>query len=246
MVDGDAMTEFSEAFSVAFWLLVSLDQELVEIVMLSLTVSLVAVLIAIVIGMPLGAALAIFIFPGRRFVIVGLNSLMGLPPVVVGLVVYILLSRSGPLGVLGLLFTPTAMIIAQVILVMPIIAALTRQVVAELWAEYEEQLRSLGAKPWQALPTLLWDGRYSLVTAVLAGFGRAIAEVGAVMIVGGNIDHVTRVMTTAIALEVSKGDLALALGLGGVLIFLSVGVSALAYLINKPDLFCNPDKGNTR
>ncbi|MEH6575552.1 MAG: ABC transporter permease [Amphritea sp.] len=234
------MIEFSEAFGIAFSLLISLDQELVEIVMLSLSVSLAAVLIAIIVGMPLGAALAIFAFPGRRFVIVGLNSLMGLPPVVVGLVVYILLSRSGPLGVLGLLFTPTAMIIAQVILVMPIIAALTRQVVEELWAEYEEQLRSLGATPWQALPTLLWDGRYSLVTAMLAGFGRAIAEVGAVMIVGGNIDHVTRVMTTAIALEVSKGDLALALGLGGVLIFLSIGVNALAYLINKPALLRNP------
>ncbi len=202
--------------------------------MLSLSVSLVAVFIAILVGMPLGAALAIFSFPGRRVVVVGLSSLMGLPPVVVGLIVYMLLSRSGPLGVLGLLFTPTAMVIAQVILVVPIIAALTRQVVEELWGEYQEQLRSLGATPRQALPTLLWDGRFSLITAMLAGFGRAIAEVGAVMIVGGNIDHATRVMTTAIALEVSKGDLALALGLGIVLILISTCVNALAQLVKQP------------
>ncbi|MEH6824632.1 MAG: ABC transporter permease [Motiliproteus sp.] len=228
------MTGFSDAFAAAFSLLISLDPDLAEIVTLSLSVSLVAVFIAIVVAMPLGAALAIFNFPGRRLAIVGLSSLMGLPPVVVGLIVYLLLSRSGPLGVLGLLFTPTAMIIAQVILVVPIVAALTRQIVAELWTEYEEQLRSLGATPWQALPTLLWDGRFSLITVMLAGFGRAIAEVGAVMIVGGNIDHATRVMTTAIALEVSKGDLTLALGLGIVLILISIGVNALAYLIKQP------------
>lgn len=240
------MTEFSEAFGAAFSLLISLDQDLAEIVLLSLRVSLVAVLTAIVIGMPLGAALAIFVFPGRRMLVVALSSLMGLPPVVVGLIVYLLLSRSGPLGVLNLLFTPTAMIIAQVILVLPIIAALTRQVVVELWAEYEEQLRSLGATPGQALPTLLWDGRFSLVTAMLAGFGRAIAEVGGVMIVGGNIDHATRVMTTAIALEVSKGDLALALGLGIVLILLSIGVNALAHLIQKPDEFLSPSQAGVR
>ncbi|HJN49987.1 MAG: ABC transporter permease [Pseudomonadales bacterium] len=240
------MTEFSAAFSAAFSLLISLDPDLAEIVMLSLSVSLVAVLTAIVIGMPLGATLAVISFPGRRAVVVGLSSLMGLPPVVVGLIVYMLLSRSGPLGVLNLLFTPTAMIIAQVILVVPIIASLTRQVVEELWTEYEEQLRSLGATPRQALPTLLWDGRFSLVTAVLAGFGRAIAEVGAVMIVGGNIDHATRVMTTAIALEVSKGDLALALGLGIVLILLSIGVNALVQLIQKPDQVLNPAKGSAQ
>ena len=158
-----------------------------------------------------------------------LNALMGLPPVVVGLVVYLLLSRSGPLGVLGLLFTPTAMIIAQAILVTPIIAALTRQVVADLWIEYAEQMRSLGAGPLRAVPALLYDARFTLVTAVLAGFGRASAEVGAVMIVGGNIDHVTRVMTTAIALEVSKGDLALALGLGIVLIGLSLAINAATF-----------------
>lgn len=240
------MTEFSEAFGAAFSLLISLDHDLAEIVLLSLRVSLVAVLIAIVIGMPLGAALAIFVFPGRRMLVVGLSSLMGLPPVVVGLIVYLLLSRSGPLGVLNLLFTPAAMIIAQVILVLPIIAALTRQVVVELWDEYEEQLRSLGATPSQALPTLLWDGRFSLVTAMLAGFGRAIAEVGGVMIVGGNIDHATRVMTTAIALEVSKGDLPLALGLGIVLILLSIAVNALAHLIQKPDQLLNPSHAGVR
>ncbi len=240
------MTGFSDAIAAAFSLLISLDPDLAEIVTLSLSVSLVAVFIAIVVAMPLGAALAIFNFPGRRLARVGLSSLMGLPPVVVGLIVYLLLSRSGPLGVLGLLFTPTAMIIAQVILVVPIIAALTSQVVEELWAEYEEQLRSLGATPLQALPTLLWDGRYSLVTAMLAGFGRAIAEVGAVMIVGGNIDHATRVMTTAIALEVSKGDLALALGLGIVLILISIGVNALGHLLKQPGQNRRPVNGGVR
>jgi len=164
-------------------------------------------------------------------VMILLDALMGLPPVVVGLIVYLLLSRAGPFGVFGLLFTPAAMIIAQVMLVVPIVAALTRQVVADLWLEYEEQLRSLGAGAWRTLMTLLWDARFTLVTAVLAGFGRAVAEVGAVMIVGGNIDHVTRVMTTAIALEVSKGDLALALGLGIILIVLSMTVSASVFIL---------------
>jgi tungstate transport system permease protein len=164
-------------------------------------------------------------------VVVVLNALMGLPPVVVGLVVYLILSRSGPLGVLGLLFTPTAMIVAQFILVTPIIAALTRQVIEDLWEEYAEQLQSLGASRGRALPTLLWDARFSLFTSVLAGFGRASAEVGAVMIVGGNIDHVTRVMTTAIALETSKGDLPLALGLGIILILLTVAINAAAFLV---------------
>ena len=162
-----------------------------------------------------------------------MNALMGLPPVVVGLIVYLTLSRAGPLGVFGLLFTPAAMIFAQMLLVTPIIAALTRQVIEDLWVEYEEQLRSLGAGPGRAVPALLWDGRYSLLTAVLAGFGRASAEVGAVMIVGGNIDHVTRVMTTAIALEVSKGDLALALGLGIVLMALSLGVNGAAFALKE-------------
>ena len=184
--------------------------------------SLLAVVFAALIGLPLGAALAVGRFPGRRALIILVNALMGLPPVVVGLLVYLALSRSGPFGVLGLLYTPTAMIIAQVVLVTPIIAALTRQTVEMLDAEYAETLRSLGVSRLASVPTLLWDGRLALMTALLAGFGRAIAEVGAVMIVGGNINHVTRVMTTTIALETSKGNLALALALGAVLVILSV------------------------
>jgi len=227
------MIEFSEAFLAAFALIVGLDPALAEIVLLSLQVSLGAVAIAAAIGMPVGAAVALFRFPGRVALLVLLNALMGLPPVVVGLFVYLMLSRAGPFGVFGLLFTPTAMIIAQVSLVTPIIAALTRQVIEDLWVEYEEQLRSLGAGPARAVPSLLWDGRFSLLTAVLAGFGRASAEVGAVIIVGGNIDHVTRVMTTAIALETSKGDLALALGLGVILMTLALGVNAAAYLTKE-------------
>lgn len=225
------MNDFSAAFATALDLILGLDADLVEIVLLSLRVSLTAVLCAAVIGLPVGAAVAVSNFPGRRAVVVVLNALMGLPPVVVGLVVYLMLSRSGPLGVLGLLFTPTAMIIAQTILIAPIIAALTRQATEDLWEEYREQLRSIGAKPGGAVWTLLWDGRFSLLTAILAGFGRASAEVGAVMIVGGNIDHVTRVMTTAIALETSKGDLPLALGLGIILMLLSLGVNAGAILM---------------
>ena len=225
------MPELSEAFTKALRLIVGLDVALVEIIALSLLVSLTAVGLAALVGLPLGAAVALLRFPGRAGVAVLLNALMGLPPVVVGLVVYLMLSRSGPLGVLGLLFTPAAMIIAQFLLVMPIIAALARQVVEDLWHEYGEQLRSLGARPGRALPTLLWDGRVTLVTTVLAGFGRASAEVGAVMIVGGNIDHVTRVMTTAIALETSKGDLELALGLGIVLLTLSLVVNTAAMLL---------------
>jgi tungstate transport system permease protein len=227
------MTDMGAALSTALSLIVSLDHDLAEIVALSLRVSLGAVFIATLVGMPLGAAVAMFRFPGRTGIVVLLNALMGLPPVVVGLVVYLLLSRAGPFGVLGLLFTPTAMIIAQVFLVAPIVAALSRQVIEDLWSEYEEQLRSLGAGPGRALTALLWDGRFSLLTAVLAGFGRASAEVGAVMIVGGNIDHVTRVMTTAIALEVSKGDLALALGLGIILIALSLAINGGAFMLRE-------------
>ncbi len=227
------MHDLALAFITAVQLLLSFDPALVEIVLLSLRVSLTAVGLAALIGLPIGAAVALFRFPGRGALIVLLNALMGLPPVVVGLVVYLFLSRSGPLGVFGLLFTPTAMVIAQSILVTPIIAALTRQVVEDLWAEYSEQLRSLGAGPMRAVPALLHDARFTLVTAVLAGFGRASAEVGAVMIVGGNIDHVTRMMTTAIALEVSKGDLALALGLGIVLIVLSLSVNAATYIVKQ-------------
>ena len=209
------------------------DPRLWQIVALSLGVSLSAVAIATVIGMPLGAALAVGRFPGRQALIVVLNALMGLPPVVVGLFIYLLLSRAGPLGSFGLLFTPPAMVIAQTVLVLPIIAALTRQSVEDAWREYEEQLRSLGVHGWRGALTVLWDIRFSLLTAVLAGLGRASAEVGAVMIVGGNIDGVTRVMTTTIALETSKGDLPLALGLGVVLMVIVLALNAGAYLIKE-------------
>ena len=222
------MNEFSDALVTALRLLAGFDPDLVEIVLLSLRVSVTAVLLAAAIGLPLGAALALSRFPGRQVVIILVNSLMGLPPVVVGLVVYLLLSRSGPLDEFGLLFTPAAMIIAQCILVAPIVAALTRQTVADLHEEYDEHLRSLGATRLQEIGTLLWDGRFRLLTGILAGFGRAIAEVGAVLIVGGNILHSTRVMTTAIALETSRGNLALALGLGIVLVLLAAGVNAVA------------------
>ena len=202
------------------------DAELWAIVALSLRVSLSAVMIAACIAMPLGAALAISRFPGRGAVVIFLNALMGLPPVVVGLMVYLMLSNAGPLGVLQLLYTPTAMIVAQVILVTPIIAAITRQTIEGLNAEYSEQLQSLNVSNTGRIATLLFDARYALVTAFLAGFGRAIAEVGAVIIVGGNINHVTRTMTTTIALETSKGNLALALALGTILILLAVLVNA--------------------
>ena len=225
------MHDFGDAFISAVEMIASFDKDLAEIIGLSLRVSLSAVFIAAIVGLPIGASMALFRFPGRTLAVVILNAFMGLPPVVVGLIVYMLLSRAGPLGVLGLLFTPTAMIIAQFILVTPIIASLTRQVMEDLWQEYEEQMRSLGAGPMRSLTALLWDGRFSLLTAVLAGFGRASAEVGAVMIVGGNIDHATRVMTTAIALEVSKGDLTLALGLGLILLLLSSCINGAAFVI---------------
>lgn len=223
----------NEALQAAGALIAARDPALVEIVLLSLAVSLSAVALASVLGLPLGAALAVARFPGRRAIIVLLNALMGLPPVVVGLAVYLLLSRAGPLGNLGLLFTPAAMVLAQTILVLPIIAALCRQAVEDAWVEYQEQLRSLGVEGARAALTVLWDIRFSLVTAVLAGLGRASAEVGAVMIVGGNIDGVTRVMTTAIALETSKGDLPLALGLGIVLIAIVLALNAAAYLVKE-------------
>ena len=209
------------------------DARLWQIVALSLAVSLSAVVLATLLAMPLGAAIAVARFPGRQALIVVLNALMGLPPVVVGLFIYLLLSRAGPLGELGLLFTPTAMVIAQTVLVLPIIAALTRQSVEDAWQEYREQLRSLGVDGWRAALTVLWDIRFSLLTAVLAGLGRASAEVGAVMIVGGNIDGVTRVMTTTIALETSKGDLPLALGLGMVLIAVVLALNAAAHLVKE-------------
>lgn len=227
------MTSLGEAFEQAVRLVASGDPALLDIVLLSLRVSLTAVLLSGLIGLPLGAAIGVGRFPGRKTLIVILNALMGLPPVVVGLIVYLLLSRAGPLGELGLLFTPAAMVIAQTILILPIIAALSRQAIEDAWTEYQEQLRSLGAGRLSAALTLLWDTRFSLVTTVLAGFGRAAAEVGAVMIVGGNIDGVTRVMTTAIALETSKGDLPLALGLGIILLALVLALNAAAYLTKE-------------
>ncbi|MAF48213.1 MAG: ABC transporter permease [Rhodospirillales bacterium] len=227
------MTDVGGAFAAAATLILNLESGLAEIVLLSLRISLVAVAVACIIGLPMGAALAVFRFPGRKVIVVVLNALMGLPPVVVGLIVYLALSRSGPFGTLGLLFTPAAMIIAQVFLITPIIAALTRQSTEDLWNEYSEHLRSIGSSPMQTVSTLLWDDRFSLITTVLAGFGRASAEVGAVMIVGGNIDHLTRVMTTSIALETSKGDLALALGLGIILLVLALSVNAAAFLVNE-------------
>ena len=219
------MLDFSEAFRAALWQIATLDPQLIEIIGLSLKVTLTAVAIATLIGFALGGVLAVYRFPGRSAVAALLNALMGLPPVVAGLIVYLVLSNAGPLGVLQLLYTPQAMIIAQVILVMPIVAALTRQTCEDLLEEYRDQLRSLGASSAEVVTTLLWDGRYRLITAVLAGFGRAIAEVGAVMIVGGNIDHVTRTMTTAIALETSKGNIALALALGMILLAIALVVN---------------------
>ena len=217
------------ALGAALGLVTSADARLIEIIALSLRVSVSAVLLASLLALPLGALLAVGSFPGRRSLTVIVNGFMGLPAVVVGLLVYLLLSRAGPLGPLGLLFTPTAMMIAQAVLVTPLLAALTRQIIADAWREYREQLHSLGATTRQATASLLWDTRYSLFTVLLAGFGRAIAEVGAVMIVGGNIDGVTRVMTTAIALETSKGDLPLALALGTILVTLVLVINALIF-----------------
>ena len=227
------MTELTEAFHTALQLIVTLDSNLLGIVLLSLRVSLTAVAIASLIGFALGGALAVYRFPGRGTLSAVLSALMGLPPVVAGLFVYLLLSNTGPLGVLQLLYTPTAMIVAQVVIVTPIVAALTRQACEDLLEEYDEQLRSLGASSAAIVATLLWDGRYRLVTAVLAGFGRAIAEVGAVMIVGGNIDHVTRTMTTTIALETSKGNIALALALGIVLLVIAFAVNAALMSVRR-------------
>jgi len=205
------------------------DPALYRIVGLSLYVSLCAVALGAIVALPLGALLALTNFPGRTFAVVVINAFMGLPPVVVGLAVYLLLSRSGPLGAMGLLFTPKAMIVAQALLVIPIIAALTRQTIEDLWAEYRDELNALRIGPVRRVTTLIWDARFSLVTTLLAGFGRAAAEVGTVMVVGGNIDGFTRTMTTAIALETSKGDLPLAMGLGLVLIVLIIAINALAW-----------------
>lgn len=216
-------------FGTALSLIATGDAALMQIIGLSLWVTLTAVLIACVVGLPLGAALALARFPGRGAVIVAFSALMGLPPVVAGLLVYLLLSRSGPLGTFALLFTPTAMIIAQTVLILPIVVSLTRSVIEDLWAEYREQLHSLGAGRLRSVPTLLWDGRVSLLTGVLAGFGRASAEVGAVLIVGGNIAGHTRTMTTAIALETARGQLGLAVALGIILMVLTLTLNVAAW-----------------
>jgi tungstate transport system permease protein len=217
----------------ALALVLSADPTLIAIVRLSLVVSLTATIAAALIGVPLGALIALTRFHGREAVIVLLNALMGLPPVVVGLAVYLLLSRSGPLGSFGILFTPQAMVVAQTILVTPIIAALARQTIEDLWEEYRDELTAMNVGPSARIMTLIWDGRFSLVIALLAGFGRAAAEVGAIIIVGGNIDGFTRTMTTAIALETSKGDLPLAIGLGGVLIVIVITVNGLAWAVRR-------------
>jgi tungstate transport system permease protein len=227
---------FSQAFAEAAAMVASLDQKLVDIVALSLGVSLSSVALSCAFALPLGAALAVADFPGRATIVTTLNALLGLPAVVVGLAVYLLLSRAGPLGGLGILFTAKAMVVAQAILIFPLLAALTRQMVADAWLESREQLVSLGAGTWTSAVALLVDVRVSLVTVVLAGFGRAISEVGAVMIVGGNIDGVTRVMTTAIALETSKGDLPLALGLGIVLLAIVLVLNAIASSVKSAAL----------
>jgi len=217
----------------AFELLLTGDPALLAIVRLSLMVSLSAVVVGGLIGVPVGAGVALTRFPGREGVIVILNALMGLPPVVVGLAIYLLLSRSGPLGSWGLLFTPQAMIVAQTVLIAPIIAALTRQTIEDLASEYHDELAAMNVGPLGRIATLIWDGRFSLVTALLAGFGRAAAEVGAVIIVGGNIEDFTRTMTTAIALETSKGDLPLAIGLSTVLMAIVVAVNASAWGLRR-------------
>ena len=229
------MDSISSGLMNAFVLILTLDRDLVEIVLLSLQVTVTAVAIAALIGLPLGAWLVVNRFRFRRFTISVLNALMGLPPVVVGLFVYLMLSRSGPFGVFGLLFTPTAMIIAQIIIVMPLIASIAHQTIRDLWAEYHDLLISLNATRAQRIKVLLWDGRRALITAVLAGFGRAIGEVGAIMIVGGNIDHSTRVLTTSIALETSKGNFAFAMGLGIILIAMAIAINLAIHTISRTE-----------
>ncbi|MDC0658578.1 ABC transporter permease [Leisingera sp. SS27] len=229
------MNDLWAGLSQAFLLLVTLDADLVEITLRSLRVTLSALAIACAIALPLAAFLAVRRFRMRRAAIAVLNALMGLPPVVVGLVVYVFLSRSGPFGVFGLLFTPTAMIIAQVIIVVPLVASVAHQSLRELWSDYHDLLISMNATQFQRVQALLWDGRRALLTAALAGFGRAIGEVGAIMVVGGNIDHATRVLTTAIALETGKGDFAMALGLGFVLIALAVAVNLAIHWLGRTE-----------
>lgn len=229
------MVDLWDGLRHAFWLIVTLDAELLEIALRSLQVTLSALVLACLIALPLAALLAVRRFRWRRSVIAVLNALMGLPPVVVGLILYVLLSRSGPLGVLGLLFTPTAMVIAQMVIIVPLIASIAHQSLRDLWQEYHDLLISMNVTQGQKIRTLLWDARRALLTAALAGFGRAIGEVGAIMIVGGNIDHVTRVLTTAIALETGKGDFALALALGFVLIFLTIAVNLAIHALGRTE-----------
>ena len=229
------MNDIAQGLLAALHLIVTFDAELWEISLRSLQVSLTALVIASAIAMPFGTFLAVQRFKYRRLVISIINALMGLPPVVVGLIVYIMLSRSGPFGVFGLLFTPWAMIIAQVVIITPLIASISHQAMRELWAEYHDLLISLNTSKWQRIKTLIWDGRRNLLTAGLAGFGRAIGEVGAIMIVGGKIDHATRVLTTAIALETGKGDFALALGLGFVLIGLALFVNIAIHWLSRTE-----------
>lgn len=227
------MDEISRGLSAAFALIGERDAELFGIVRLSLTVSLTATALAFALGAPLGAALAVYRFPGRMAAVTLSHALLGLPPVVVGLAVYLLVSRSGPLGSWGLLFTPAAMVIAQTVLATPIVVALAHRLCAALWAEYGDALQSDGASRLRAIPTLFAIGRTGLVTAFLAAFGRAIAEVGAIIVVGGNIRGHTRTMTTAIALETSRGDLGLALGLGIILLALTLAVSVAGLLLDR-------------
>lgn len=229
------MNSIAAGIAEAFRLILTLDAELLEITFLSLRVTLTAVAIASLIGLPLGAWLAVSRFPRRRLVIASLNGLMGLPPVVVGLIVYLFLSRAGPFGALGLLFSPTAMVIAQVIIVTPIIASIAHQTIRELWAEYRDLLISLHASKGQRIRALLWDGRRALLTASLAGFGRAVGEVGAIIIVGGNIEGSTRVLTTAIALETARGDFARALALGFILISLAIAVNIALHTLSRTE-----------
>lgn len=229
------MNDITQGLLAALRLIMTFDAELWEISLRSLKVSLTAVIIASAVAMPFGAFLAVQRFKYRRLVISIMNALMGLPPVVVGLIFYILLSRSGPFGAFGLLFTPWAMIIVQIVIITPIIASISHQAMRELWAEYHDLLISLNTSKWQRIKTLIWDGRRNLLTAGLAGFGRAIGEVGAIMIVGGNIEHATRVLTTAIALETGKGDFALALGLGFVLIGLALFVNISIHWLSRTE-----------
>lgn len=229
------MVDLWEGLYQAFWLVITLDPELMEISLRSLAVSLTALLVASMIAMPIAALLAVKRFRLRRFVIAVLNALMGLPPVVVGLIVYVFLSRSGPFGVFGLLFTPTAMIVAQVIIIVPLIASIAHQSLRDLWQEYHDLLISMNVTQMQKMVTLLFDARRALLTAALAGFGRAIGEVGAIMVVGGNIDHATRVLTTAIALETGKGNFSLALALGFVLIALAITVNLVIHWLGRTE-----------